>query len=209
LKLAQREHAMRMGIDLIEWTYDPLQALNAHLNFAKLGVVAAEYAENIYGDSSSPLHQGTPTDRFIAEWHLATPHVERRISALVTGVVRDPAVDSAPLVNPSDATAGWLIPARPALDLDARRVLVEIPTGFSTMQALNPALALEWRMITRQIFQTYFGRGYKAVDFHLSRESSRGHYLLEQTPSSLIPILESRIATPSNPHQKASRAWIL
>src|SRR5262245_52656907 len=31
LKLAQREHALRMGIDLIEWTYDPLQAANAHL----------------------------------------------------------------------------------------------------------------------------------------------------------------------------------
>ena len=80
LKLAQREHALRMGIDLIEWTYDPLQALNAHFNFAKLGVVVSEYEENIYGDSSSPLHRGTPTDRFVAQWALSTPHVQRRIS---------------------------------------------------------------------------------------------------------------------------------
>lgn len=178
LKLAQREHAMRMGIDLIEWTYDPLQALNAHLNFAKLGVVVQEYAENIYGDSSSPLHHGTPTDRFIAEWHLATPHVERRIGALGRGIVRDASVAAAPLVNPSEATDGWLIPGAPALDLDARRVLVEIPTGFSTMQRMNPQLALQWRMSARRIFQTYFGRGYKAVDFHLSREAARGHYIL-------------------------------
>ena len=27
LKLAQRQPALDMGIDLIEWTYDPLQAL--------------------------------------------------------------------------------------------------------------------------------------------------------------------------------------
>src|SRR5207245_2620649 len=62
LKLAQRERALEMGIDLVEWTYDPLQALNAHLNFTKLGVVVEEYEENIYGVSSSPLHRGSPTD---------------------------------------------------------------------------------------------------------------------------------------------------
>ena len=187
LKLAQREYTMRMGLDLIEWTYDPLQALNAHLNFAKLGVVVQEYAENIYGDSSSPLHHGTPTDRFIAEWQLATPHVERRIGALGRGIVRDAPVDSAPLVNPSDATGEWLIPGASALDLDARRVLVEIPTGFSTMQRTHPQLALQWRMTTRRIFQTYFRRGYKAVDFYLSREASRAHYMLAKSGESLIP----------------------
>lgn len=178
LKLAQREHALRMGIDLIEWTYDPLQALNAHLNFAKLGVVVEEYAENIYGDSSSPLHRGTPTDRFIAEWRLATPHVERRITAGGRALIRDASLTSAPLVNPSEATEDWLLPGTAALDLDERRVLVEIPTGFTEMQAKNPSLAYEWRMATRRIFQTYFARGYRAVDFFLSREAGRGHYVL-------------------------------
>lgn len=178
LKLAQREHAIRMGIDLIEWTYDPLQALNAHLNFAKLGVVVEEYAENIYGESSSPLHQGTPTDRFIAEWRLATPHVERRIALLGRAVVRDASIVSAPVVNPSRATGEWLAPGPAALHLDARRVLVEIPTGFGAMQARHPSLALAWRMATREIFQSYFGRGYRAVDFYLSRGASRGRYVL-------------------------------
>jgi predicted GNAT superfamily acetyltransferase len=187
LKLAQREHAMGMGIDLIEWTYDPLQALNAHLNFAKLGVVVQEYAENIYGDSSSPLHHGTPTDRFIAEWNLASPHVERRIGALGRGIIRDGSVAAAPLVNPSEPTDGWLTPGSPALDLDARRVLVEIPTGFTEMQRMQPQLALQWRMTTRRIFQTYFRRGYKAVDFYLSREAARGHYILARDEESLIP----------------------
>ncbi len=70
-----------MGLDLIEWTFDPLQALNAHFNFAQLGVVSEEYEENVYGESSSPLHRGAPTDRFVAEWRITTPHVERRIAA--------------------------------------------------------------------------------------------------------------------------------
>src|SRR6476660_610676 len=34
LKLAQREIALAMDQDLIEWTFDPLQALNGHFNFA-------------------------------------------------------------------------------------------------------------------------------------------------------------------------------
>ena len=177
LKLAQRNAALAMGMDLIEWTYDPLQALNAHLNFAKLGVVVEEYEENIYGTSSSPLHAGTPTDRFVAEWHLREPHVERRTSE-PNLVVRDASVATAPVVNPSVAGAQWVEPGTANLQLDARRVLVEIPTGFTEMMAEAPDLALAWRLETRRIFQEYFGRGYRAVDFFLARETRRGQYLL-------------------------------
>lgn len=176
LKLAQREATLAMGIELIEWTYDPLQALNAHLNFARLGVVVEEYEENIYGESSSPLHRGSPTDRFVAEWHLREPHVERRVDG--SGLLmRDASIASAPVVNPSKPGA-WLEPADGELAYDARRVLVEIPIGYSDMQAAAPELALQWRMSTRRIFQHYFARGYRAVDFFLSREARRGHYLL-------------------------------
>lgn len=178
LKLAQREATLAMGIELVEWTYDPLQALNAHLNFAKLGVVVEEYEENIYGESSSPLHRGSPTDRFVAEWRLREPHVERRISA-AGPLMRDASIASAPLVNPS-RTGTWLEPAEGELAYESRRVLVEIPVGYNDMQRAEPELALQWRMTTRQIFQHYFGRGYRAVDFFLSREARRGHYLLAQ-----------------------------
>ena len=180
LKLAQREATLAMGIDLIEWTYDPLQAFNAHLNFVRLGVVVEEYEENIYGESSSPLHQGSPTDRFIAEWHLREPHVERRVSTHGP-VLRDASVASAPVVNPSKP-GPWLEPVEGELGHDSRRVLVEVPIGFSDMQAQVPELALHWRMTTRRIFQTYFSRGYRAVDFFLSREARRGQYLLALKP---------------------------
>ena len=178
LKLAQRDRALAMGIDLIEWTYDPLQALNAHLNFTRLGVVVEEYEENIYGESSSPLHRGSPTDRFVAEWKLTAPHVERRIAAGSLGVMRDASVASAPLVNPSRPGGSWLAPGDANLSLDARRLLVEIPVGYAEMQQADPSLALEWRMASRAIFQHYLSRGYRVVDFFLSRESARGHYLL-------------------------------
>jgi predicted GNAT superfamily acetyltransferase len=181
LKLAQRDRALSMGIDLIEWTYDPLQALNAHLNFTRLGVVVEEYEENIYGESSSPLHRGSPTDRFVAEWKLTAPHVERRIAAGTLGVMRDASVTSAPLVNPSRTAGAWLAPGQADLTLDARRLLIEIPVGYAEMQQENPSLALDWRMASRAMFQHYLSRGYRVVDFFLSRDSGRGHYLLAVT----------------------------
>src|SRR5438034_4954424 len=30
LKVLQRDRALQMGLDLIEWTFDPMQAMNAH-----------------------------------------------------------------------------------------------------------------------------------------------------------------------------------
>ncbi|MGD9316090.1 MAG: GNAT family N-acetyltransferase, partial [Anaerolineae bacterium] len=36
LKLAQREFALAQGLDLVTWTYDPLESRNAYLNIHKL-----------------------------------------------------------------------------------------------------------------------------------------------------------------------------
>lgn len=193
LKLAQRTQALAMGIDLIEWTFDPLQTLNAHLNFSKLGVVVEEYEENIYGDSSSPLHHGSPTDRFVAAWRLQAPHVERRLAARGLGLVRDRSIRAAPIVNPSPAATGALHPGDADLTLQERRVLVEIPGHYSEMLVDDPSLALEWRLTSRRIFQHFLGRHYRVVDFFPGTDRSRGHYLLAQ------PDADVTTAAPSAP----------
>jgi predicted GNAT superfamily acetyltransferase len=178
LKLAQRLRALDLGCDLIEWTYDPLQAINAHLNFTKLGVVVEAYAINMYGESTSPLHRGTPTDRFVAEWWIRRPHVERRIERRGLAVIRTHEVTEAPLVNRTERVGSWLRCASYDVAHAERRLSVEIPVGFGEMQQQEPHLALQWRMATRDIFTTYFARGYRAVDFTLDRERGRGRYLL-------------------------------
>ncbi|MBZ5583387.1 MAG: GNAT family N-acetyltransferase [Acidobacteriia bacterium] len=70
MKFRQRDDALARGIDLIEWTFDPLELKNAHFNMERLGAIARRYVENQYGITASPLHGGLPTDRLIAEWRL-------------------------------------------------------------------------------------------------------------------------------------------
>ena len=77
LKLAQRDDALARGFALIEWTFDPLEIKNAHLNIAKLGAIARRYRRDFYGPTTSPLQGGLPTDRLVAEWWLTSDRVER------------------------------------------------------------------------------------------------------------------------------------
>ena len=187
LKLVQRERALAQGLDLIEWTFDPLQVPNAHLNFARLGVVTEEYLENVYGMSGSALHQGAPTDRFIAAWKITTPHVERRIAKIA----------SARLSHPGAARRVARQRAGREQDLHRRRVVH--PDGRARPDARRQSIvrgdsgrasarccsrrrrrALEWRHVTRRIFTSYFARNYRVVDFLLNRDTGGGRYLLEK-----------------------------
>jgi predicted GNAT superfamily acetyltransferase len=76
LKLKQREYALASGIDLIEWTFDPLEIKNAFFNIERLGAIVRRYVHNQYGTTTSHLHGGMPTDRLIAEWWIRTERVE-------------------------------------------------------------------------------------------------------------------------------------
>jgi predicted GNAT superfamily acetyltransferase len=76
LKLFQRQDALKRGIDLIEWTFDPLELKNAHFNLALLGAVARRFIADCYGVTESPLHRGLPTDRLVAEWWLSSERVK-------------------------------------------------------------------------------------------------------------------------------------
>jgi predicted GNAT superfamily acetyltransferase len=178
LKLEQRTRALSQGYELIEWTFDPMQAMNAHFNFAKLGGVVEEYAENFYGESTSALHRGTPTDRLIVSWRIGEPHVVRRLEQTSGLRAVSHEVGEAPVVNVTAMDGDWREVRRIDLAVDERRVWIEIPTGFTQMQQLAPDRALQWRLHVRQMFQAYFARGYRAVDFVLQRDAGFGRYLL-------------------------------
>jgi predicted GNAT superfamily acetyltransferase len=183
LKVEQRRLVMETGLDLIAWTYDPLQAANAHLNFAKLGTIAREYHLDVYPGSSSTLHAGTPTDRLIAEWWLRSERAVGRLAAAgpseaerqrISGV----GANGAAAVNRVREAGESLAPDGHDLSLDAPHLAVTIPTGFTQMQQRDLPLAQAWRLATREIFTTYLGRGYEVTDFLLDLPRRRGTYVL-------------------------------
>jgi predicted GNAT superfamily acetyltransferase len=177
LKLEQRRVSLKMGIDLMEWTFDPLVAANAHLNFRRLGVIVDDYIVDAYGESNSPLHRGAPTDRFIAQWWMGSPRVE----AVVGGTAGPGSADAfadVRRVNDVERQGDSLVCA--GFDLARRdaRLAVTIPTVFTDMLAREPEAAHAWRMASRDIFSSYLARGYRVVDFSLAPGADRGVYLV-------------------------------
>jgi predicted GNAT superfamily acetyltransferase len=98
LKLFQREEALGRGIQLIVWTFDPLEIRNAHFNLNRLGAIARKYLPNLYGLTTSPLHLGLPTDRLWAEWQLDSA----RVVAAVEGLVSEPKSSTATISLPAE-----------------------------------------------------------------------------------------------------------
>jgi len=85
IKLAQREEALERGIDLIEWTFDPLELKNAYFNIEKLGAIIRRYVPNQYGTTSSFLHGGLPTDRCTAEWWIDSDRAHAAVNGRPAG----------------------------------------------------------------------------------------------------------------------------
>lgn len=178
LKLAQRTYVLAQGIDLITWTYDPLESRNAYLNLHKLGAVCTTYLRNLYGPMRDRLNSGLPSDRFQVDWYIASSHVvdsvEGRTQSAGRGNVR---ATDAPLLN-AEPSGGVQLEARSALLTNNHYVLIEVPARFQELKAADIRQAQVWREQTRELFEMAFAVGYTAVDLLVQGE--RRYYVLEK-----------------------------
>lgn len=149
LKWAQRARALHEGVTFINWTWDPMQARNAHFNINRLGVVVSEYAENFYGtnyhsdglidnvtdDGHTNMAVGLDSDRLFADWHLNST----RVKSISTD-------------------AKFEIDEKPA-------VRVQIHSNWNQIKKNNPELAQHelWRV--RQEFCAALSRGLICAGF--------------------------------------------
>jgi predicted GNAT superfamily acetyltransferase len=160
LKLAQREKALAKRIDTITWTFDPLQALNAHLNISKLGVMGDSYRVNYYGETTSFLHR-TGTDRLWVRWLLRSERVKERIaggSAMETlGLAEVPS-----LVRVGDNQE----PISSTQGLGQKSLAIEIPANINILLKENVELAVRWREATRNAFTTSMAAGFLVEEFY-------------------------------------------
>jgi predicted GNAT superfamily acetyltransferase len=161
LKWSQRERAITEGRDFIKWTWDPMQARNAHFNLNRLGVTVHSYAANFYGTdySTSPLAEGTSprgidSDRLFAEWQLQ--------SARVTKLAQD---------------------AASSIDVPATRT-IQIPADWNSLCTHDARAAREEQLRVRAEFQNAFAGGLVCAGFHRSAEQPR--YLLYEPQACLV-----------------------
>ncbi len=181
LKLAQRERALAKGIDRITWTFDPLQSRNAHLNFAKLGVIADRYRINYYGETSSFLHQ-TGTDRLWVTWLLGSERVKRRLQA-PTATVLSRELDQIPVLLFVSENMEPIIKDNLPSELGA---IVEIPADINVLLSESIELAIRWREATRQVFTRLLGRGYRVEEFNIgTKGKNTAAYILRAGPGSM------------------------
>jgi predicted GNAT superfamily acetyltransferase len=196
LKLAQRERVLAMRINgsritEVTWTFDPLQSKNAHLNFAKLGVISQSYKIDFYGpETSSTLHRNS-TDRLWVKWPLTSRRVLTRLQGKDH---RGEMLDALRTLQPLIQFNAHGKPTRTDLSaaLLRQRIAIEIPSDIGSVEYKDPALAREWRLETRWAFTEALQSGFFVAEFcrTVRGQQGPGVYLLEKgTPEEYIPEL--------------------
>lgn len=202
LKWFQRRWCLERGMSWITWTFDPLQARNANLNFAHLGVVSHEYLVDFYGVMAGPLG-GNASDRLVALWLLDSEPVRLHAAAWSEGVRGG----SRDVIGRSDATSDlWVLREedivapgsgaeagangggtasapghgrgfREALadaGLDVR-LRVAVPHDVGSLKRSHPDVVERWRSGIRAAIVPALAAGFTVVGF------SDGAYVLERT----------------------------
>lgn len=185
LKCAQKAALLPGKVNLVTWTYDPLEVKNGYLNLTKLGARVGEYLENLYGVTSSPLHGALPTDRFVVQWEIRSERVRERTEGEFDAAAysRDRLAELRPDRSVNDTRPGpdgLRLCGVVRLDRDERELLVEVPKDAALLRTRYVAEGLVWQEAIRSIFQGYFARGYLLTEVLRSPDGERSFYLLER-----------------------------
>lgn len=144
LKLRQRDAALRAGINLVEWTFDPLRSKNAFFNIVRLGAIARRYLPDYYGPVESRLQGGLPSDRLVAEWWLKSRRVPRALKGQTPWRSRDKLIAEVP-----------------------------IPSDIGSLLQSHPKRASAEQARVRNALQSYFARGLAITAFAADTHGTR------------------------------------
>ena len=174
LKLAQREAALKGGIETITWTFDPLQSVNAHLNFSRLGVIADRYLVNFYGETTSFLHR-SGTDRLWLTWLLNSERVKWRVDKDFKSPERPS--DTTPTILYVGTNGGPILTED---KVEEQSLVIEIPGDINELARQNSELLARWREATRSAFTRALDSGYRVAEFYRAMRDGQpvGQYLV-------------------------------
>ena len=231
LKLMQREEALGRGIQLIEWTFDPLELKNAFFNIEKLGAIVRRYTENSYGShrqpaarrpADGPLHRGM-VDRFAARpggagGPAAGPRSRRTDRLPLEYREASPGRSAARARDPESQRPQIPRRLRPrpgSYRIRARRRRGRLLTGAMGMK-LDRITLRQIRMPLVHFFETSFGRTYER-EHHPGGGGKRRRLRLGRSYGRREPVLQrgvdrvgladaARLCGPAGPGQANSTA---
>jgi chorismate synthase len=156
LKFFQRDWCLERSITRMVWTFDPLRALNANFNIAKLGATCTEYLPHFYGEMDG-INAGVASDRLVADWNMAAPQgkavpLERILKIHPLEYIQEP--------------------QNPYPD----RLFFALPEDFADLMLNDRAQAVLWRECSRPLFQSLL-QTHQIIGF--CREGGNA-YLLEK-----------------------------
>ncbi|MBC8099740.1 MAG: hypothetical protein H7Y11_09885 [Armatimonadetes bacterium] len=181
LKLAQRDGAIKQGVRLVTWTFDPLRSANAYLNLRKLGGVCQTYTNDAYGtrDGNGLALFGT-SDRLKIDWWVTNRRVEERLNGTRPDLTLPQYLaGNATLINLADAAQPFISPTEHIAEPSGSLALVEIPLNFNAMINAQPPLARGWQAHIRTVMNGLMREGYTITDFVRGtyEGQDRGFYL--------------------------------
>ncbi len=186
LKQAQWKVVRKQGLELITWTYDPLESKNAYFNISKLGAVTKTYKKEYYGQMKDQLNTGFPSDRLMVEWWLNSQRTIMRFGKRSKPLTLQNYLDgNTEIINSVEWNlAGFPVPLKDQMDkLDdptnkPKLLMLQIPASIQAIKISDKDLAKEWRMYTRVIFELFFNHGYIVTDFvYQGGDKAAGYYV--------------------------------
>jgi predicted GNAT superfamily acetyltransferase len=178
LKEYQRDTLRALHVSRIYWTFDPLVSRNAYLNLNRLGARIVEYVPDMYGaETSSVLHRGLGTDRFIVAWDLDGAAPDRSMPNA------GPPPNDAPVLNAVGTDGRPTVPDLTNHPLDAT-VRIAVPAAIDQVQAASVSAATRWRVSTRCAMLWAMDAGYRVTGFVREYAADINYYVCTATPPS-------------------------
>lgn len=158
LKIYQRDKVAALGVRSMLWTFDPVQAKNANFNINHLGAMPIEYVPDMYGSNTgSVLHGTLPTDRFIVRWGLTDRKDSKHARLPISG--------DAPIANPVGDDGLPSAALLPSNSTHAGPVRVQVPSDFGSVHKQGASIALQWRLVLREVMTRWLAAGYRVTAF--------------------------------------------
>ena len=171
LKQHQRRWCLERGIEVVEWTTDPLVRRNAYFNLGKLGAQAPEYLVNFYGAMSDGLNAGEQSDRLLIRWQLNSEQATAAAAGRAAEADIESLLRNGAGVVLSVGQHGEAVSA----SSNARVLICEVPEDIVAVRHTDASAARSWRLAARRVLGDAFAAGYR-----ITNATRTGHYVLER-----------------------------